>query len=148
MILRSVPFIFIASMLLSGCSSHFLVNKSSVFSEKSSHPLKTKQDLLIEKALSYGVWAYQPQTEDCKDTQWEQKFDENRYYQSVGSACEIKDAFSVDAESWHVKNNMLYIVNLAPDDSDDIIIKYGIKALDRKKLILLSNGYEYTFLRQ
>jgi len=113
----------------------------------SSHPLKSKKDLQIERVLTSGVWKYQRQSDDCNDTRWDQRFYSNRYYQSVGSACLLVDAFSVEAESWHVKSQQLYIVNLSPKDSDDIILKYGIDYLDKSKLVLSSKGYKYTFLK-
>ncbi len=113
----------------------------------SSNPLKTKKDLLIEKNLTSGTWTYQRQGDDCKDTTWTQTFHKNRYYKSGGSACLLNDAFSVDAESWHIKNQVLYIVNLSPKEGEDIILKYGINFLDKKKLVLSSGQYKYTFLR-
>ena len=114
---------------------------------KSDHPLKSRQDIRTEKLLTGDVWKYQRQEGDCKDTEWAQSFYKNRYYRSAGAACLLKDAFSVDAENWHVKQTMLYITNLAPDAGDDIIMRYYIKHLSEKKLILRSNGFEYTFIK-
>ena len=114
---------------------------------KSDHPLKSRQDIRTEKLLKGGVWKYQRQADDCKDTEWSQKFYKNRYYRSGGAACLLKDAFSVDAENWHVKKTMLYITNLAPDAGDDIIMRYYIKHLSKGKMILHSNGFDYTFLK-
>lgn len=147
-LIRKIFFIFIITALFSGCSN--FSEALSVLTEQqmtSQHPLKSKKDLQIEKLLSSGVWQYQQQADDCNDTKWEQKFHKSRFYQSVGSACLLIDAFSVVAESWHVKGQNLYIVNLSPSDSDDIIIKYRIDFLDSKKLILSSQGYKYTFVR-
>jgi len=138
----------IALMLsLSGCSNFKSLVSNSTSLDGYSHPLKTKKDLRIERLLASGTWKYQRQGDDCKDTFWQQQFYPSRYYQSKGSACKLIDAFSVEAESWHVKNQHLYIVNLAPVDGNDIILKYGIDYLDSGKLILSSNGYKYTFLK-
>lgn len=148
-LIRKILFVFIVIALLGGCSN--FSEALSVLTQQqtvSPHPLKSKKDLRIEKMLASGVWQYQQQADDCNDTKWEQKFHKNRFYQSVGSACLLIDAFSVVAESWHVKAQNLYIVNLSPSDSEDIIIKYRIDFLDSKKLILSSQGYNYTFLRK
>ena len=136
------------AFFITGCSS-FNEKFASMSSsdESSSHPLKSKKDLQIEKVLSSGIWKYQRQGDDCKDTNWSQIFQKNRYYKSGGAACLLADAFSVDAESWHVKNQVLYITNPSPLEGQDIILKYGIAFLDNKKLILSSGQYEYTFLR-
>jgi len=135
---------------MSGCSS-FIESLSNTTNDavpiSSSHPLKTKKDLQIEEKLTSGTWTYQRQGDDCKDTTWTQTFHKNRYYKSGGSACLLKDAFSVDAENWHIKNQVLYITNLSPKAGDDIILKYGIDFLDNKKLILSSGEFKYTFLK-
>lgn len=144
---RNILIIFIATFFINGCSN--FTEALTVLSEPetSSHPLKSKSDLLAEKALISGTWKYQRQADDCNDTSWEQSFHKNRYYQSIGSACSLLDAFSVEAESWHIKDQNLYIVNLSPNNSDDIILKYRINYLDKKKLVLSNKGYQYTFLR-
>ncbi len=139
-------------LFTTGCSNftESLEAMSSSSSEKntaSSHPLKTKKDLQTEKDLTSGTWKYQRQGDDCKDTTWTQTFHKNRYYKSGGSACLLVDAFSVDAENWHIKNQVLYITNLSPKEGEDIILKYGITFLDDKKLILNSGQYKYTFLK-
>ena len=113
----------------------------------SSHPLKSKKDLKIEEHLTSGTWKYQRQADDCNDTTWTQTFYENRYYKSGGSACLLADAFSVDAENWHIKNQVLYITNLSPKKGDDIILKYGIDFLDKTKLVLSNGQFKYTFLK-
>ncbi|MEE9310083.1 MAG: hypothetical protein V3U64_03615 [Cocleimonas sp.] len=113
----------------------------------SPHPLKSKKDLQIEAGLMSGTWKYQRQGDDCNDTTWTQSFHENRYYKSGGSACLLADAFSVDAENWHIKNEILYITNLSPKEGDDIILKYRIEFLDQKNLVLSSGQYKYTFLK-
>ena len=138
--------VIVLSLSVSGCSNLKRL-ASTTTASVSSHPLKSKNDLRIEKILTSGTWKYQRQAGDCEDTTWEQRFHRNRYYQSVGSACLLVDAFAVEAESWHVKGQNLYIVNLSPQDSDDIILKYGIDFMDNNKLILSSKGYKYTFLK-
>ena len=146
--LRLILFVFIATVFINGCSN--VTEALTVLTSQdasSSHPLKSKKDLQIEKLIATGTWKYQPQAEDCEDTTWEQSFHKNRYYQSIGSACQLVDAFSVEAESWHVKNQNLYIVNLSSNDNDDIIIKYQINYLDNNKLVLTSENYRYEFLR-
>lgn len=145
---RKLLFVSITLVLLNGCSN-FSEALTVLTQEKtiSQHPLKSKTDIQIEKLLTSGTWKYQQQADDCNDTKWEQSFHKSRYYQSVGSACLLVDAFSVEAESWHVKSQNLYIVNLSPSDTDDIIIKYRINYLDSEKLILSSQGYKYTFTR-
>ncbi len=145
--------IIIMTFLITGCSG--LQKDLQAFFPKldlsddgpSSHPLKTKKDLEIEKHLTKGAWNYQRQDDDCKDTHWAQKFYKNRYYKSGGSACLLADAFSVEAENWHIKNGVLYITNLSPIGGNDIILKYGINYLDDKKLILSSGKYKYTFVK-
>lgn len=129
-----------------GCSNiKGLLNTSSKIQTR--NPLKTESDIKIERLLTSGTWKYQSQGEDCDDTVWRQRFLLNRFYQSIGSACQVPDAFSVDAESWHVKNQYLYIVNLNPNGANDIVLKYDIDYIDKAKLILISNGYKYTFLK-
>ena len=135
------------SLSVTGCSNLKQLTSKTSSTEVSSHPLKSKKDLEIERTLTSGTWKYQRQADDCLDTSWEQRFHRNRYYQSVGSACLLVDAFAVEAESWHVKNQHLYLVNLSPNASDDIILKYGIDFMDNKKLVLSSKGYKYTFLK-
>lgn len=133
--------------LSSGCSNikqAIAVSKSGILTK---NPLKTATDIKIERLITEGVWKYQSQGGDCDDTVWRQRFHANRYYQSSGSACQVPDAFSVDAESWHVKKQYLYIVNLSPNGADDIVLKYDIEYLDHAKLILSSNGFRYTFLK-
>lgn len=140
----------LTALLVSGCSLMEEARQNDPEAKalvKSENPLKTRQDIRTEKLLTGGIWKYQRTAEDCKDTDWAQKFFANRYYRSVGAACLMKDAFSVDAESWHVKKTMLYITNLAPNEGDDIILRYAIKHLSEGKLILQSNGFDYTFLK-
>ncbi len=148
--MRTRVFLSLFSLLLtlglSGCSNFNFDNINTAFTNE-TNPLKTEKDRKIESVLTSGTWKYQRQSADCKDTTWTQRFHKNRYYKSGGSACLLKDAFSVDAESWHIKNQRLYIVNLSPSDDDDIILKYGIDFLDNKKLILSSKGFKYTFLK-
>ena len=144
-----LTFLFIVAFFMSGCSNFIesLSNAETSNNSVSSHPLKTKKDLQIESKLTSGTWVYQRQGDDCKDTTWTQTFYKNRYYKSGGSACLLKDAFSVDAENWHIKNQILYITNLSPISGDDIILKYRIDFLDKKKLVLSSGQYKYTFLK-
>jgi len=113
----------------------------------SNNPLKSADDIKIERLLTKGTWKYQSQAEDCNDTIWKQRFYKSRYYQSIGSACSVPDSFSVDAESWYIKNQYLYITNLSPINADDIVLKYSIEFVDKAKLILGSNGYKYTFFK-
>lgn len=135
--------------LFSGCSNvKSLVASNGVTNNKTSNPLKSKDDLIIEKLITHGTWVYQRQNEDCDDTTWKQRFHKSRYYQSAGSACLVPDSFSVDAESWYIKDQNLYITNLSPKEKDDIILKYGIEYIDKAKLELSSNGYKYIFLNQ
>ena len=116
-------------------------------SNKQKNPLKTLNDIKIEKLLTSGTWKYERQHDDCKDTNWVQNFYKNRYYKSIGAACLIPHAFSVDAENWHLKNQILYVTNLSPIDGDDIILKYGIHYLDNNRLVLSSGEYKYTFVK-
>ncbi len=145
-----LTFLLVMAFFVTGCSNFTETLKAMSSDDSnavSSHPLKTKKDLQIEESLTSGTWTYQRQGDDCKDTTWTQTFHENRYYKSGGSACLLTDAFSVDAESWHIKNQVLYIINLSPKAGEDIILKYGINFLDKKKLVLSSGLYKYTFLR-
>ena len=134
--------LFVISFLFTGCS-----NFSSLSDASSKNPLKSDKDLQIEKALIGSTWKYELQSDDCKDTSWEQTFHKNRYYKSVGAACLLPEAFSVDAENWHTKKQVLYITNLSPKDGDDIIMKYGIDFLDENKLVLSSGKFKYTFFK-
>jgi len=131
------------SLLLSGCGNVI----GAVDGPRSSkNPLKTAKDIQIEKILISGIWTYERQSDDCKDTNWVQSFDSNRYYRSTGAACLIPNAFTVDAENWHLKNKVLYVTNLSPN-GDDIILRYGIHYLDENKLVLSSGKYKYTFVK-
>lgn len=144
--LLKLTLILLLIAFTSSCSSLKGV-LSSTSGIQTKNPLKTETDVKIEALLMSGTWKYQSQGEDCDDTIWRQSFHFNRFYHSIGSACQVPDAFSVDAESWHVKNQFLYIVNLSPNEADDIILKYDIDYLDAAKLVLISNGYKYTFLK-
>lgn len=135
--------LIVISILFTGCSNH-----SDLSGSFAKNPLKSKKDLEIEHVLTSGTWKYERQGEDCKDTNWEQTFYKNRYYKSIGSACLLANAFSVDAENWHTKKLFLYITNLSPKNGDDIVMKYGIDFLDGSKLILSRGNYQYTFLKQ
>lgn len=135
--------LLVSSFLIAGCSSLTELRVGNEGSQK--NPLKSIKDLQIEKVLTSGKWIYEPQHDDCKDTHWEQTFYKNRYYKSVGAACLIPNAFSVDAENWHTKNRILYVTNLSPIEGDDIILKYRIDFLDRNRLVLISGKYKYTF---
>lgn len=139
--------IVVFSMLFSGCSYYGYGGIAPII-RYITNPLKTDVDVKIENTLVMGAWKYQRQHDDCKDTNWEQTFYTNRYYKSVGAACMLPKAFSVDAENWYIKNQILYITNLSPKDGADIIIKYGISYLDENKLVLSSGKYNYTFLRR
>jgi len=135
------------TFLISGCSNlqqgYFSNAQSSV-----KNPLKTAKDLQIEKSLTSGSWKYERQSDDCKDTNWVQNFYPNRYYKSIGAACLIPNVFTVDAESWHLKGQILYVTNLSPDSGEDIILRYGVHYLDENKLILSSGQYKYTFFKE
>lgn len=135
------------SFVLSGCSGLQLADLNSA-NRSSINPLKTEKDIKIEKVLTSGTWQYERQSDDCEDTNWVQNFYPNRYYKSVGAACLIPHAFTVDAESWHLKNQILYVTNLAPESGEDIILRYGVDYLDTNKLVLSSGGYKYTFIKQ
>ena len=137
-------FVFL-SLFISGCSNFNEIGLNNPRTVK--NPLKTIKDLKIEKMLTSGTWKYERQSDDCKDTSWSQNFYSNRYYKSVGAACLIPDAFSVDAENWYLKDKILYVTNLSPNSDDDIILRYGIHYLDKNRLILSSGGYKYTFVK-
>ena len=134
--------LIVISILFTGCS-----NFSDLSNPSAKNPLKSEKDLKIEKVLTSGTWKYERQGDDCKDTNWEQTFYKNRYYKSIGSACLLANAFSVDAENWHTKKQILYITNLSQNDGDDIIMKYGIDFLDGNKLVLSRGKYQYTFVK-
>ncbi len=129
--------------LLSGCSglSELLQPVND------ANPLKTVDDQRIERVLLGGKWLYQRQADDCADTYWAQHFYKNGYYKSGGASCLLSDSFSVDAENWHIKNQVLYIMNLSPKQGEDIILKYGVALEGRNKLILRSATNTYTFIR-
>ena len=97
----------IMAFFITGCSNFTARLNAMSADTASSHPLKTKKDLQAEENLTSGTWKYQRQSDDCKDTTWIQSFHKNRYYKSTGSACLIPDVFSVDAENWHIKNQIL-----------------------------------------
>lgn len=139
--------LLVVAFFITGCSNFTERLNTMSADTASSHPLKTKKDLQAEENLTSGTWKYQRQSDDCKDTTWIQSFHKNRYYKSTGSACLIPDVFSVDAENWHIKNQILYMTNLAPKEGEDIILKYDITFLDKEKLILSSGQYKYTFLK-
>lgn len=135
------------SVTMTGCASLQKANFGSI-EGSIKNPLKTAKDLNIEKVLTSGTWKYERQSDDCKDTNWVQNFYANRYYKSFGAACLIPHAFTVDAESWHLKNQILYVTNLSPDSGDDIILRYGIHYLDANRLVLSSGDYKYTFNKE
>ena len=143
---RIVQLILVLLLIVSssGCSN---VKTALASGTGTKNPLKSLDDIKIERLLTTGTWKYQSQAEDCNDTMWKQRFYSNRYYYSVGSACQVPDAFSVDAESWHIKDQYLYIVNLSPIEADDIVLKYSVEFLDKAKMVLGSNGYKYTFFK-
>lgn len=139
---------------LTGCS-HFKTDKSSRVSSPVKvnnldlafgHPLKSDFDVRVESIIINKKWQYQRHASDCKDTDWIQEFFKNRYYNANGSACLLKGVFDLEAENWHIKDKYLYITNLAPNDIDDIIVKYNIESLTSKKMVLSKNGFKYTFL--
>ncbi|MEH6455364.1 MAG: hypothetical protein V7749_03520 [Cocleimonas sp.] len=141
---RISTFVFL-SLFISGCSN--FTGPRFNYEGSVKNPLKTNKDLKIEKVLISGIWTYERQSDDCKDTNWVQSFDSNRYYRSVGAACLIPNAFSVDAENWYLKDQILYVTNLSPDSDNDIILRYGIDYLDQNRLVLSSGEYKYTFLK-
>lgn len=133
------------SIFISGCSNFADTGFGNTSFVK--NPLKTAKDLKIERVLTSGTWKYERQSDDCKDTSWVQNFHLNRYYKSVGAACLIPNAFSVDAESWYLKDQILYVTNLSPNSDDDIILRYGVDYLDKNRLVLSSGKYKYTFVK-
>lgn len=159
MITTRFPLVITSILLmlsLTGCSNSKTKKPSSVSPSVNSqvsnldlafgHPLKTDYDTRVESLIINKKWQYQRQASDCKDTKWVQEFFKNRYYNANGSACLLKGAFDLEAESWHIKDKYLYIVNLAPNNVDDIIVRYSIKSLTNKKMVLISNGFKYTFV--
>jgi len=145
--LFTISTIVFLSFVFSGCSHLYESNFGNV-QGSSKNPLKTFKDLRIEKILSSGTWKYERQSDDCKDTNWVQNFYPNRYYKSVGAACLIPNVFTVDAESWHLKNQILYVTNLSPISGNDIILRYGIDFLDENRLVLSSGQYKYSFVKE
>lgn len=135
------------SVMISGCASLSEIGFKRTITS-SSNPLKSVKDLKIEKILMSGSWKYERQSDDCKDTNWVQSFHADRYYKSIGAACLVPNAFTVDAESWHLKDQILYVTNLSPNSEDDIILRYGIAYLDENKLTLSSGQYTYTFTKE
>ncbi len=133
------------SLFISGCSNFTEAGFGNISSVK--NPLKTTKDLKIERVLTSGTWKYERQSDDCKDTNWVQNFHPNRYYKSVGAACLIPNAFSVDAENWYLKDQILYVTNLSKNSDDDIILRYGVDYLDKNRLVLSSGKYKYTFVK-
>ena len=121
---------------ISGCSNLKDVGFKRTITS-STNPLKSVKDLRIEKILKSGEWKYERQSDDCKDTNWVQSFHENRYDKSVGAACLVPNAFTVDAENWYLKNQILYVTNLSPNSAEDIILRYGIDYLDSQPLDLV-----------
>lgn len=144
-LLKVSTFVFL-SVFFSGCS-YFEGTSDLNAVGSSKNPLKTAKDLKIEKVLTSGTWTYERQFDDCKDTNWVQNFYSNRYYKSVGAACLIPNAFTVDAENWYLKNQILYVTNLSPDSGEDIILRYGIHYLDENRLVLSSGEYKYAFVK-
>ncbi len=63
------------------------------------------------------------------------------------SQMRCNDAFSVDAENWYLKDQILYVTNLSPDSDNDIILRYGVDYLDQNRLVLSSGKYKYTFVK-
>jgi len=145
--MKKIAFLLVM-LSLSGCSNFNEFINSRTFLSPAANPLKTQDDIDIEKFLVGGKWLYQRQDDDCKDTYWAQRFYKNKYYKSGGSSCLLTDTFSVDAENWHVKNKVLYIINLSPRDGEDIILKYGISAPEKNKLLLRRGLHTYTFTRE
>ena len=152
--MKNISFIVLISLLLtalSGCSNFNEFIQSSAFynlNKNSSNPLKSKEDSRIENILVGGKWLYQRQIDDCKDTYWAQHFYRNGYYKSGGATCLLSDSFSVDAEAWHVKGQILYILNLSPRAGEDIILKYGVEIIGKNRIILRSAQDTYTFIRR
>ncbi len=145
--LSKIGTLVLLSLVMTGCANLKLSNVNSV-DGSSKNPLKTAKDIAIEKVLTSGTWKYERQSDDCEDTNWVQNFYPNRYYKSVGAACLIPNAFTVDAENWHLKDQILYVTNLSPNSGDDIILRYGIHYLDENRLVLNSGEYKYTFTKE
>ena len=150
--MKKIAFIIFASFLLSapsGCSNFkaFLQSNALMMNE-GANPLKSNEDNRIEKLLVGGKWLYQRQADDCKDTYWAQHFYKNGYYKSGGASCLLEDSFSVNAEAWHVKGQILYIINLSPRADEDIILKYSVEMHGKNRMILRSATDNYTFLRK
>ncbi len=151
--MKKTSLIVLISLLLtvlSGCSNFNDFIQSGAFhsiNQNSPNPLKSPADARIEKILVGGKWLYQRQADDCKDTYWAQHFYKNGYYKSGGATCLLSDSFSVDAEAWHVKDQILYILNLSPRAGEDIILKYGVEMPTKNRMILRSSDSTYTFIR-
>ncbi len=151
--MKKTSYILLTSLLvtvLSGCSNFNDFIQSGTFygiNKNSANPLKSQEDNRIEKILVGGKWLYQRQPDDCKDTYWAQHFYKNGYYKSGGATCLLSDTFSVDAEAWHVKDQILYIINLSPRVGEDIILKYGVEIIDKNRIILRSAENTYTFIK-
>jgi len=146
--MKKLNFLIVALLFVSGCSNfNELMPTNTLFSQTVANPLKTSDDNRIENLLVGGKWLYQRQPSDCADTYWAQHFYKNKYYKSGGSTCLLSDTFSVDAENWHVKDQILYILNLSPKAGEDIILKYGVSTPNRNKLVLRSAEHTYIFLR-
>lgn len=145
--LSKISVLMFLSFTITGCAS---LQKATLGKAEGSikNPLKTVKDLNIEKVLTSGSWKYERQNDDCKDTNWVQKFYANRYYKSVGAACLIPNAFTVSAENWHLKDQILYVTNLSPVSGEDIILRYGIHYLDENRLVLSSGDYRYSFTKE
>jgi len=144
--MKKVTLLFVL-FLLAGCSSFNEFLQKNALDSQTANPLKTQNDSRIEQILVGGKWLYQRQQNDCADTYWAQHFYKNKYYKSGGSTCLLSDSFSVNAENWHVKDQILYILNLSPKTGEDIILKYGVSAPTRNKLILRSAEHTYIFKR-
>ena len=146
--MKKLNFLIVALLFVSGCSNfNELMPTNTLFSQTVANLLKTSGDNRIENLLVGGKWLYQRQPSDCADTYWAQHFYKNKYYKSGGSTCLLSDTFSVDAENWHVKDQILYILNLSPKAGEDIILKYGVSTPNRNKLVLRGAEHTYIFLR-
>jgi len=138
-----VLFLVFMALTLSACG--YLKPQRPLTVADLHNPLKTKKDIEIENFITRSTWQYVPQDDDCKDTKWHQSFYKNRYYKSEGDACSIPKALSVEAENWHIKNKILYMTNLSPTDAEDIVLKYSIVHLGKKKLVLQKGNFKYIF---
>lgn len=145
--LSKISTLMLLSFALTGCANLQQANFGNL-QGSTKNPLKTTKDYNIEKVLTSGSWKYERQVDDCKDTNWIQNFYPNRYYKSVGAACLVPNAFTVAAENWHLKDQILYVTNLSPDSGEDIILRYGIHYLDANRLVLSSGEYKYTFIKE